>query len=103
MVLAILTELCGCVQSYITLQQSFFSQKQQEGETLLEFSLALIALMECVKQSAPDALPNAEILLHDQFVEHVLDGALRRELKQFIRRGACFPSSLCWFCHWLVF
>lgn len=26
-----------------------------------------------------------EILLCDQFVEHVLDGALRRELKQFVR------------------
>ena len=85
-VLTILTELYGCVHSYVTLQQSFFSRKQQDGETLLEFSLALMALMECVKQSAPDALPNAEILLRDQFVEHVLDGALRRELKQFIRR-----------------
>lgn len=44
-VLAILTELYGCVQSYVTLQQSFFSRKQQEGEMLLEFSLALMALM----------------------------------------------------------
>lgn len=85
-VLAILTELYGCVQSYVTLQQSFFSRKQQEGETLLEFSLALMALMGRVRQAAPDGLPNAELLLRDQFVEHVLDGALRRELKQFIRR-----------------
>lgn len=85
-VLAILTELYGCVQSYVTLQQSFFSRKQQEGETLLEFSLALMALMERVKQSAPGALPNADVLLRDQFMEHVLDGALRRELKQYVRR-----------------
>lgn len=85
-VLAILTELYGCVQSYVTLQQSFFSRKQQEGETLLEFSLALLALMERVKQSAPDGLPNADVLLRDQFVEHVLDGSLRRELKQLVRR-----------------
>ena len=69
-----------------TLQQAFFSRKQQEGETLLEFSLALMALMEQVKQHAPDWLLNSEVLLRDQFVEHVLDSALRRELKLFVRR-----------------
>lgn len=31
-------------------------------------------------------MPNAEVLLHDQFVEHVLDSSLRRELKQMVRR-----------------
>ena len=85
-VLAILKELYGCSQSYVTLQQAFFSRRQQEGETLQEFSLALMALMEQVKQRAPSGVPNAEVLLRDQFVEHVLDSALRRELKQLIRR-----------------
>lgn len=61
-VLAILTELFGCAQSYVTLQQSFFSRKQQEGESLLEFSWAL---MERVKHSAPNGLPNSELLLRD--------------------------------------
>lgn len=84
-ILAILTELFGCARSYVTLQQAFFSRKQQEGETLLEFSLALMALMEQVKQCAPDGSLNVEVLLRDQFVEHVLDSALRRELKQFVR------------------
>lgn len=85
-VLAILKELYGCAKSYVTLQQAFFFRKQQEGETLLEFSLALMALMEQVKQRAPDGLLNSEVLLRDQFVEHVLDSALRRELKQLVRR-----------------
>lgn len=31
-------------------------------------------------------MPNADILLRDQFVEHVSDGALRRELKQLVHR-----------------
>ncbi|XP_058497498.1 uncharacterized protein LOC131467514 isoform X1 [Solea solea] len=84
-VLAILKELYGCAQSYVTLQQAFFARKQQEGETLQEFSLALMALMEKVEQCAPDGLLNARVLLRDQFVEHVLDSALRRELKQFVR------------------
>lgn len=83
----ILDEIYGPTQSYVTLQQQFFSRQQQEGETLHEYSLALLALMEEVKQSAPgEGLLNSEVLLRDQFVEHVSDGALRRELKQFVRQ-----------------
>ncbi|KAL4009470.1 hypothetical protein ACER0C_003322 [Sarotherodon galilaeus] len=85
-VLTILKELYGNAQSYVTLQQAFFSRRQREEETLQEFSLALMALMEQVKQSAPDGMRNAEVLLRDQFVEHVADSGLRRELKQYVRR-----------------
>lgn len=87
-VLSILKELYGCHQSYITLQQEFFARRQLEGESLQEFSLALLSLMERVKRQAPDGMPNAEVLLRDQFTEHVLDGSLRRELKQLVRRQA---------------
>lgn len=85
-ILSILKELYGCQQSYITLQQDFFARRQIEGESLQEFSLALMSLMAQVKQQAPDGMPNSEVLLRDQFTEHVLDGALRRELKQLVRR-----------------
>lgn len=84
-IIAILQELYGCPQSYVALQEAFFSRKQQEEETLLEFSIALMALMEKVKRRAPQGLFNADVLLRDQFVEHVRDGGLRRELKQAIR------------------
>lgn len=84
-ILKILKELYGCIQPYVTLQQAFFSRKQEEGETLQEFSLALMALMEQVQQCAPGGVPNAAVLLRDQFIEHVLDSALRRDLKRFIR------------------
>ncbi|XP_041842529.1 uncharacterized protein LOC121640743 [Melanotaenia boesemani] len=85
-VLDILKELYGCTESYVTLQQAFFSRHQQEGETLQEFSLALMALMDRVKQSAPDGVPNAGVWLRDQFIEHVYDSSLRRELKQLVRQ-----------------
>lgn len=85
-ILSILRELYGCHQSYITLQQDFFARRQMEGESLQEFSLALMSLMALVEQQAPDGMPNAEVLLRDQFTEHVLDCALRRELKQLVRR-----------------
>ena len=84
-IMAILQELYGCSESYVALQEAFFSRKQQEGETLLEFSLALMSLMDRVKQRAPAGMLNAEVLLRDQFVEQVSDSTLRRELKQFVR------------------
>lgn len=86
-ILKILRDLYGCVQSYVTLQQAFFSRRQEEGETLQEFSLALMTLMEKVKQSAPDGVPNSDVLLRDQFTEHVIDSALRRDLKRFLRNN----------------
>lgn len=81
-----LREVFGCSQSHVALQEAFFSRRQLEGESLLEFSLALMGLMEKVKQRFPGAVLNAPILLRDQFVEHVVDNALRRELKQLVRR-----------------
>lgn len=84
-IISVLQELYGCCDSYVALQEAFFSRRQQEGETLLEFSLALMSLMASVKQRAPSDMPNAECLLRDQFVEHVIDSSLRRELKQFVR------------------
>lgn len=85
-IIVVLRELYGCSLSYVALQEAFFSRRQQEGETLLEFSLSLMGLQEKVKQQSSTAMPNAEILLHDQFVEFVLDPALRCELKQLVRR-----------------
>lgn len=42
--------------------------------------------MAQVERQAPDGMPNADVLLRDQFIEHVLDSSLRRELKQLVRR-----------------
>lgn len=87
---AILKELFGCVQSYVTLQEAFFSRGQQERETLLEFSCA------------PEGSHNIEILLRDQFVEHVLDSSLCQELKQLVRRQSTATllvvraAGICW-------
>ncbi len=81
-----LREVFGCPQSRVALQEAFFSRRQLEGEGLLEFSLALMGLMEKVKQWFPGAVSNAPVLLSDQFVEHVADNTLWREFKQLVRR-----------------
>lgn len=85
-IIAALRELYACADSYVALQETFFSRRQQEGETLQEFSLALMKLMASVTQRAPSGTLNAEILLRDHFVENVIDWSLRRELKQLVRR-----------------
>lgn len=43
--------------------------------------------MAKVKQAAPDGIPNADVLLRDQF-ECVLDGLLQHELKRLVRHQA---------------
>lgn len=83
----ILQELYGCSKSYVTLQENFFSRKQLEGESLQEYSHALFCLMEKVSRSTPGGLGNSAVLLRDQFVEYVLDPALRRELKRLVRQN----------------
>ncbi|KAL7841777.1 hypothetical protein SRHO_G00254680 [Serrasalmus rhombeus] len=85
-ILSVLKELYGCSKSYVALQESFFGRKQLEGESLQEFSHALLALMDKVKQSAPNIVLNSDVLVRDQFVEHVLDSTLRRELKRLVRQ-----------------
>lgn len=84
-IIVILREHYCWMDSYIILQETFFSQRQKEGESLLEFSLVLMGLLASVKECAPYGVPKAEVLLWDQFIKHVLDGALRREFKQFVR------------------
>ncbi len=82
----------GCPQSYVALQEKLFSRKQLEGESLQEYSHALFRLMNEVLESAPDAMPNSATLLRDQFVEHVIDPALRRALKQSVRAHPHYTS-----------
>lgn len=86
LIISALRELYGCADSYVALQEAFFSRRQHEGETLLEFSLGLMSLLDKVKSQAPHAIPNSDIVVRDQFVEYVSDSALRRELKQLIRQ-----------------
>lgn len=84
-ILQILTEIYGCSQSFVSLQKQFFQRKQQEGESIREYSHALLSLMEAIKRRNARGILNPDALLRDQFIEHVRDGLLRRELKKSVR------------------
>ncbi|CAL9692561.1 unnamed protein product [Knipowitschia caucasica] len=45
-----------------------------------------MTLMDFVLDSNPDAVPNQQTMLRDQFVEHVRDGMLRRHLKDVVKQ-----------------
>ena len=84
-IIRILKEAYGCTKSYVYWQQRFFDRKQRENESLFEFSHALMDLMDRVKQSKGNAIPNSDEVLRDHFCEGVRDYTLRRELKRLVR------------------
>lgn len=84
-ILRILKEVYGSSSSFVSLQRQFFDRKQKDRESLKEFSHSLWALIEEIKRAYPDRLIDSDILVRDQFVEHVRDVSLRRELKSIVR------------------
>ncbi|KAL1253019.1 hypothetical protein QQF64_017712, partial [Cirrhinus molitorella] len=75
----------GCSQSLVGLQKQFFQRYQLEGESLREYSHALMALMEAMKRKNLPGICNPDHTLRDQFIEHMRDNTLRRELKRQVR------------------
>lgn len=84
--LEILKDLYSAKKPMVVLLKQFYDRKQQDGESLRQFSHALMTLMDSVSDSAPDAVPNPQTVLRDQFVEYVQNGMLRRHLKDVVRR-----------------
>lgn len=81
----ILTGVYGCSQSYISLQKQFFQRRQLEGESLREYSHALMSLMDVIKRKYPACFANPDTVLRDQFIEFVRNGMLCRELRRQVR------------------
>lgn len=81
-IFTILIENYSCTQSYVASQLQLFQRIQREGESLRDYSHALKSLMDVAIRKTPGGIPNSDIILRDQFIEHITDDTLRRELKQ---------------------
>lgn len=81
----ILISIYGCSQSYISLQTQFFQRRQREGESLREYSHALMHMLEAVKRRDATCFANPDVVLRDQFIENVRDIMLKRELRRQVR------------------
>lgn len=82
----VLTELYSGFHSYVILQQQFFDRRQKEGESLQEFSLGLLSLIDKIQKCNSTAMSTSDNVLRDQFCEGVRDHMLRRELKRLVRQ-----------------
>lgn len=102
-IIAILRELYGSSDSYVALQEAFFSRRQHDGETLQEFPLALMSLMSAVKQSAPSEIPNADVLLSDKVPCLVDTGSMVSTIREsfFRQHFETWGLEKLKSCHWL--
>lgn len=57
-----------------------------EGESLREYSYALMNLIKKITTKNTDIIPNPDLTLCEQFAQNVNDISLRRELKRLIRQ-----------------
>ena len=85
-ILAILQENFGCSQSYVVLQKQFFQRRQQEGESIRQYSHALAELMELLKSRDPRGVSNPDLVLRDQFIENIREELLHRELFRLVQQ-----------------
>lgn len=80
----VLKDVYGSLHSRISLQRRFFNRKQLEGESLIDYSHALMELMDQIsKIDVQTALKSAKDL-RDQFCDGVRDQALRIRLRDLI-------------------
>ena len=73
-ILAIIQQVFGESESLSVLQETFFRRVQKEGETLLEYSLALMQLFDKIQKcSGGGSLRNVDKTLKDKFTEGIRD------------------------------
>ena len=96
-ILAIIQRVFGDSESLSALQEKFFRRVQKEGETLLEYSLALMQLFDKIQKCVGGGSlsrrgdTNADRTLKDKFTEGVRDDHLRRELRRLLMDDERLP------------
>lgn len=76
----------GQPQSLTKLQKQFFDRRQQDGETIREYSHALMAIMELINHCKVREAWCGDFALRDKFAENVTDVSLCRELKRTVQQ-----------------
>ncbi|KAK6184673.1 hypothetical protein SNE40_007100 [Patella caerulea] len=84
-ILDLLVEVFGERSSVTELLGQFYQTKQDEKQSLTEFSHILMEKLDRIFRVDPKMTLNRDIMLRDQFAENVSDKWLRRELKRKTR------------------
>lgn len=81
----VLKEVYGCMHTHIALQRRFYNRRQQEGESLIDFSHSLMDLMDLINKSDAHAASIAASKdLRDQFCDGVRDPSLKMRLRDLV-------------------
>lgn len=75
----------GEKRSTTQLLQTFYNRKQADGEDFRDFSRSLSQIWSSVTKQSTNVIPNEETVLRDQFIEGLMDAALRCELRKTVR------------------
>jgi hypothetical protein len=73
------------------LHQRFYQREQREGETLQEYSLVLMKLMEQMTKKDMRVLGDKELMLMERFVDGVRDTHLQREMRKYAQENGGMP------------
>lgn len=81
----VLKDVYGSVHSHINLQRRFYNRKQNDGESVIDYSHALMDLMDMItKNGAQAASVAASKDLRDQFCDGIRDPVLKIRLRDLV-------------------
>ncbi|XP_033726794.1 uncharacterized protein LOC117316362 [Pecten maximus] len=66
------------------LQQRFYQRNQNKGETLQEYSLVLLKLMDRIVKKDRVIVGDRDLMLKERFTDGVVDIQLRREMRRYM-------------------
>ena len=86
-------------KSYTEVQKKFYESRQNQEESIRDFSYALNKLMQKIEQVKPESVHNRDEVLRDLFINGIRDTILRRELKKSEREASTNVSGCQNDCH----
>ena len=81
-ILAIIRDAFGERANASQLLRSFYDRRQQEDESVTDYSHELAALVDRLESASPRHVVNRDCMLRDQLVENVREPLLRWELRK---------------------
>ncbi|XP_052710475.1 uncharacterized protein LOC128184881 [Crassostrea angulata] len=82
-ILEIIKSVFASTETPGALQQQFYQRDQKHGESLQNYSLALMKLLDKIVAKDENAVTDFDEMLKERFVEGIRNSSLRREIRRF--------------------
>ena len=83
MILCIIKDVFASSETLGALQQQFFQRDQKQGESLQNYSLSLMRLLDKIVSKDEKAVSSYDEMLKERFNEGICDSSLRRAIRRF--------------------